>query len=116
MILKRDLQKSNHLLIRIPLIPNTISANNFNHMNQIPNLDFNSEEIGENIKVCLRIRPFSNQELSRGDEKCIQDNNNTNVNFKNKNINRSYTFNHIFGEKSSQEDLFFQCSMNVIYY
>jgi hypothetical protein len=83
-------------------------------MNNFPNLDFNSDEIGENIKVCLRIRPLNTQETSRGDTKCVEESKNSNVNFKNKNINRTYTFNSIFNEKSSQEDVFYSCSMNVI--
>jgi hypothetical protein len=83
-------------------------------MNNIPNLDFNSEEIGENIKVCLRIRPLNVMETSRDDLKCIEESNNTKLHFQNKNINRTYSYNYIFGEKSNQEDVFYSCSMNVI--
>lgn len=79
----------------------------------MPNLDFTSEENGENIKVCVRIRPLNMTEQGRGDNKCVESINNATLQFKNKNINRSYNYNVVFAENTSQEDLFYTCSLNV---
>lgn len=81
--------------------------------NNTHNLDFNSDILSENIKVCIRIRPLNMTEQGRGDEKCIEFLNNTNLKFKNKNSNRNYSYNIIFNENSSQEDVFYTCSVNV---
>ncbi len=87
---------------------------NNNNINMgAPNLDYNSDEMGENIKVCVRIRPMNMTEQGRGDGKCVEYLNLSNLQYKNKNINRNYTYNIVFGEGSSQEDLFYACSLNV---
>jgi hypothetical protein len=76
-------------------------------------LDFTSDEIGENIKVCIRIRPMNITEQGRGDGRCVENINSSTALFSNKNIKRNYNFNAVFGEGSSQEDLFYTCSINV---
>ena len=100
---------------------NVSNVNNMGSMNNMsggmhnsPNIDFNSEDFGENIKVCVRIRPMNMMEQGRGDIKCVEYLNNTTILFKNKNITRNYTFGGAFGEGISQEELFFSCSLNVI--
>ena len=87
----------------LPNIPYTAA----NYPNGIsPNLDFNNDQSSENIKVCVRIRPFSIQEKSRNDIKCIEPASQDQLVFANKNIRRSYTYNLVFGEDSTQEDIF----------
>lgn len=78
-----------------------------------PNLDFNSDDSGENIKVCIRIRPFNMTEQGRSDPKCVDCMNSNTIIFKNKNANRSYNYNVVFGEGATQEDIFYTCSINV---
>lgn len=91
----------------------------FNPYNQMPyntsfpNLDYNSDELGENIKVCVRIRPLNMTEQGRGDGKSVEVVNNTALSFKNKNVGRNYTYNCVFGESTTQEELFYTCSINV---
>ena len=80
----------------------------------VPNLDFYSEENGENIKVCVRVRPLNTNENGRGDTKCIDMISNTELLFQNKNIKKNYSYNHIFNEDNSQEEVFYSCSLNVI--
>jgi hypothetical protein len=81
----------------------------------MPNLDFTSEEQGESIRVCVRIRPMNMTETGRGDNKCVEYSNSTTVLFKNKNIMRHYNYNISFGEGATQEDVFYSCSINVIF-
>jgi hypothetical protein len=81
----------------------------------VPNLEFNSDEQGENIKVCIRIRPLNLMEQGRGDSKCVEYSNISSLNFKNKNISRNCSYNVVFGEGANQEDLFYTCSVNVKY-
>ena len=95
----------------LPNIPYTAS----NYPNGIsPNLDFNNDQSSENIKVCVRIRPFSIQEKSRNDIKCIEPASQDQLVYANKNIRRSYTYNLVFGEDSTQEDIFYNCSINKL--
>ena len=95
----------------LPNIPYTAA----NYPNGIsPNLDFNNDQSSENIKVCVRIRPFSIQEKSRNDIKCIEPASQDQLVFANKNIRRSYTYNLVFGEDSTQEDIFYNCSINKL--
>jgi len=68
----------------------------------------------ENIHVFLRVRPFSNLELSRGDTKCIDLANQQMVFFNNKAISKNFSFDYVFGENSSQEEVFQNSQMNVI--
>jgi len=79
-----------------------------------PNLNFDNDTNSENIKVCLRIRPMSLQEQSRNDVSCIEPVSNEQLILKHKNLRRSYTFNLVFGQDSSQEDVFFNCSMDKL--
>ena len=113
---KNNLQSNNSL---------SKQANNYSnkniHLNQIqhtmpqamPNLDFNSEEQGESIKVCVRIRPMNMTEQARGDSKCVDYQNSSTISFKNKSMHRNYQYNISYGEGSSQEDIFYGCSINV---
>ena len=80
----------------------------------VPNLDFHGEENGENIKVCVRVRPLNTNEIGRGDSKSLEANSNTEILFQNKNIKKIYSFNQIFNEENSQDEVFFSCSLNVI--
>ena len=73
-----------------------------------PNLYFDNDTNSENIKVCLRIRPMSLQEKSRNDIACIEPVSNEQLILTHKNLRRSYTFNLVFGQESSQEDIFFK--------
>jgi len=50
----------------------------------IPNLDFTSDDTGESIRVCIRIRPLNMMELGRGDPKCLELLDNSTLLFKNK--------------------------------
>ena len=77
-----------------------------------PNLDFDNDTNSENIKVCLRIRPMSLQEKSRNDAACIEPVSNDQLILSHKNLRRSYTFNLVFAPESSQEDVFFNCSID----
>ena len=79
-----------------------------------PNLYFDNDTNSENIKVCLRIRPMSLQEKSRNDIACIEPVSDEQLILKHKNLRRSYTFNLVFGQESSQEDIFFKCSMDKL--
>ena len=79
-----------------------------------PNLYFDNDTNSENIKVCLRIRPMSLQEKSRNDVACIEPVSNEQLILKHKNLRRSYTFNLVFGQESSQEDIFFNCSIDKL--
>ena len=79
-----------------------------------PNLDFDSDTNSENIKVCLRIRPMSLQEKSRNDSSCIEPVSGEQLILSHKNLRRSYTFNLVFAPESSQEDVFFNCSIDKL--
>ena len=79
-----------------------------------PNLDFDNDIDSENIKVCLRIRPMSLQEKSRNDTSCIEPVSNEQLILSHKNLRRSYTFNIVFAPESSQEDIFFNCSIDKL--
>ena len=79
-----------------------------------PNLDFDNDINSENIKVCLRIRPMSLQEKSRNDTSCIEPVSNDQLILSHKNLRRSYTFNIVFAPESSQEDIFFNCSIDKL--
>ena len=79
-----------------------------------PNLDFDNDTNSENIKVCLRIRPMSLQEKSRNDTACIEPVSNDQLILSHKNLRRSYTFNLVFAPESSQEDVFFNCSIDKL--
>ena len=78
------------------------------------NLDFDSDTNSENIKVCLRIRPMSLQEKSRNDSSCIEPVSGEQLILSHKNLRRSYTFNLVFAPESSQEDVFFNCSIDKL--
>ena len=79
-----------------------------------PNLDFDNDINSENIKVCLRIRPMSLQEQSRNDSSCIEPVNNEQLILSHKNLRRNYTFNLVFAPESSQEDVFYNCSIDKL--
>ena len=68
----------------------------------------------ENIQVFLRIRPLNNLETSREDSKCVELANQQMIFFNAKNMSRNYSFNYIFGENSSQEEVFHNSQMDVI--
>lgn len=68
----------------------------------------------ENIHVFLRIRPLNNLEISRGDTKCIDLANQQTIFFNNKNISRNFSFDYVFNENSSQEEVFQNSHINVI--
>ena len=106
-------------------LSNNINQNSSNYQNYSygpqlysngnqPNLYFDSDTNSENIKVCLRIRPMSLQEKSRNDVSCIEPVSNEQLILTHKNLRRSYTFNLVFGQESSQEDVFFNCSMDKL--
>ena len=100
--------------------PNAQNYQDFNYGPQLysngqqPNLDFDNDTNSENIKVCLRIRPMSLQEKSRNDESCIETVSGEQLLLSHKNLRRSYTFNLVFGPESSQEDVFFNCSIDKL--
>ena len=90
---------------------------NINQTQNIPqniqgNLDFENQETSENIKVCLRIRPMNLQEKGRNDMNCIEPVSSNQLIFTNKNMRRSYTYNLVFGPETTQEDIFYNCSIN----
>ena len=82
--------------------------------NDNPNLNFENNSSGENIKVCIRIRPMNLQEKGRNDINCIEPATPTQLIFTNKNNRRSYTYNLVFGPDSTQEDIFYNCSINKL--
>lgn len=90
-------------------LPNINQAQNYQ-----PNLDFENQEASENIKVCLRIRPMNLQEKGRNDMNCIEPVSSNQLIFTNKNMRRSYTYNLVFGPDSTQEDIFYNCSINKL--
>lgn len=69
----------------------------------------------ENIHVFLRVRPLNNMEQSRGDTKCVELANQSMAIFNNvnKNLSRKFSFDYIFGEKSSQEEVFHFTEISV---
>jgi hypothetical protein len=79
-----------------------------------PNLNFENHETSENIKVCLRIRPMNLQEQGRNDLNCIEPVSSNQLIFTNKNMRRSYTYNLVFGPDTTQEDIFYNCSVNKL--
>ena len=117
---KSNLNRTNNTM-NIPQ-RNSSSSNYLPNINQNQilnnnnsNLDFeNNNSNGENIKVCLRIRPMSLQEKSRNDIACIEPVSNEQLILTHKNLRRSYTFNLVFGQESSQEDIFFNCSIDKL--
>lgn len=98
-----------------------MNINQNNSQFGMKSLDYNSDEIGneinwylgENIKVCIRIRPFSILESGRGDSKCVEYSNLQTLHFQSKNTGKNYGFNCVFQENSSQEDVFLTCAINV---
>jgi hypothetical protein len=94
--------------INVPINQNMYSAKN-----HVPNLDFSSQDEGENIRVCVRVRPLNMTELGRNDGKCVDCVNSNTILLKNKNISRNYTYNLVFGEGTAQDDIFYSCSINV---
>jgi hypothetical protein len=91
-------------------------SNSFMHNNSgfgVKGLEYNSDEIGENIKVCIRIRPANTLEIGRGDSKCLEYSNLQTLHFLNKNISKNYSFNCVFHENATQEEVFATCSINV---
>ena len=98
---------------------NKESSNSLNFLpninqNTVPNLDFENHETSENIKVCLRIRPMNLQEQGRNDLNCIEPVSSNQLIFTNKNMRRSYTYNLVFGPETTQEDIFYNCSINKL--
>ena len=98
---------------------NKESSNSLNFLpninqNTVPNLDFENHETSENIKVCLRIRPMNLQEQGRNDLNCIEPVSSNQLFFTNKNMRRSYTYNLVFGPETTQEDIFYNCSINKL--
>ena len=88
---------------------------NINKTQTIPaNLNFENQETSENIKVCLRIRPMNLQEQGRNDLNCIEPVSSNQLIFTNKNMRRSYTYNLVFGPDTTQEDIFYNCSVNKL--
>ena len=99
------------------LKPPKNSSNNNNYSNILPNIYQNQpsqQNTSENIKVCVRIRPMNLQEKGRSDTNCIDPVSNNQLIFTNKNMRRSYTYNIVFGPDSTQEDIFFNCSINKL--
>jgi hypothetical protein len=100
-------------------VNNSVMQFNPNFYNQhnmsMPNLDIMNGNIHdtENIKVCIRLRPLNLMETGRGDSKCVEVVNNQ-IMYQNKAITRNYGFNYVFTENTSQEDLFFSSSLDVI--
>ena len=126
-----SLQPSNSLLK-----PNYSDRMNFFNPNQNQNIpytptysqnynmtpvSFNSSNnesgfyLTENIHVFLRIRPLSNLEVKRGDSKCLELANQKMLFFNSKNISRNFSFDTIFGENSSQEEVFQNSQIKVFY-
>ena len=93
----------------LPNIPYSI-PNNKNNIN----LNFNNESQSENIKVCVRIRPLSIQEKSRNDMKCVEAYSKDQLIFTHKDKKKSYTYNLVLSENSSQDDTFKNCSINKL--
>ena len=97
----------------INVLPNINQTQNI-QKNYQSNLDFENQETSENIKVCLRIRPLNLQEKGRNDMNCIEPVSSNQLLFTNKNSRRSYTYNLVFGPDSTQEDIFYNCSINKL--
>jgi len=98
----------------IPYTPSNNSSLNMTPVSFINSKNESGFFFSEKIHVFLRIRPLSNLEISRGDSKCIDLANPQMIYFKNKNISRNFSFDCIFGENSSQEEVFQNSQMNVI--
>ena len=97
----------------VNFLPNINQTQNFSP-NYQSNLDFENQETSENIKVCLRIRPMNLQEKGRNDMNCIEPVGINQLIFTNKNMRRSYTYNLVFGPETTQEDIFYNCSINKL--
>ena len=113
-----NLNRTNNTLnipYRNSSMPNHLPNINQNQNgNDNPNLNFENNSSGENIKVCIRIRPMNLQEKGRNDINCIEPATPTQLIFTNKNNRRSYTYNLVFGPDSTQEDIFYNCSINKL--
>ena len=96
------------------ILPNINQNQMINNNNNSPNLVFENNSTSENIKVCVRIRPMNLQEKGRNDIMCIEPTSPTQLIFTNKNNRRSYNYNLVFGPNSTQEDIFFNCSINKL--
>ena len=57
---------------------------------------------------------MSLQEQSRNDSSCIEPVNNEQLILSHKNLRRNYTFNLVFAPESSQEDVFYNCSIDKL--
>ena len=109
--LNKSSQKSDKSLL--PSLPNINFSMNVNNESKTSNSNKNNFA-SENIKVCLRIRPFSKQEENRHDDSCIEKIEEDRVNFYKQSTKRSYSFNLVFGPEDSQEDIFYTCSINKL--
>ena len=118
---KNKLNRTNNSMKRQYKQKDSLNSVNFlpniNQTQNIPkniqgNLDFENQETSENIKVCLRIRPMNLQEKGRNDMNCIEPVSSNQLIFTNKNMRRSYTYNLVFGPETTQEDIFYNCSIN----
>jgi hypothetical protein len=109
-----DLQEQNYKKQPLNSLPNLQNAQHVYKNGYIPNLDFNQNETSENIKVCLRIRPLNLTEKGRNDSKSLSVMSETQVVYINKQLRRNYTFNLVFDETASQEDVFYRCSINTL--
>ena len=120
---KNKLNRTNNSMKRQYKQKDSLNSVNFlpniNQTQNIPkniqgNLDFENQETSENIKVCLRIRPMNLQEKGRNDMNCIEPVSSNQLIFTNKNMRRSYTYNLVFGPETTQEDIFYNCSINKL--
>lgn len=103
---------SNHT--PISLNENIINQLNPYKLNTNQNFSDTNLSYNENINVFLRVRPLNNSEINREDSKCIEFANQNTIFFNNiKNTSRNYSFNYIFGENSSQDDVYKYCEIHV---
>lgn len=95
-------------------VPQNMNQNQ-SYINQSSPLNFTDNSgTGENIKVCIRIRPLNLTEKGRNDTQCVKQASNDQLIFSGKNIQRNYTYNLVCGESASQEDVFYSCSINSL--
>jgi kinesin family protein 12 len=77
------------------------------------NEDNKSKDKSENIKVCLRVRPLNKKEKEMNKYECVSVVDKCELKFVNFNqkTSKHFVFDYVFGQESSQDDVFYICGL-----